>query len=67
MVVETKRTVEWVEHPDGEAYVMRPVLEGLCSYESLLDGSLDLADIAKMNEHLDIRTENEKRYRKAQQ
>lgn len=49
---------------DGDDWVMRPVLEGLCRYESLLDCTLDLADIAKMNEALDVKFENERRYRK---
>jgi hypothetical protein len=51
----------------GEDWIMRPVLEGLCKYESLKDGTLDLADIARMNESLDVRAENEKRYREANQ
>lgn len=46
---------------------MRPVIEGLCSYESLKDCSLDLADLAKMNDALDIKAENESRYRRAQE
>ena len=53
--------------PDGEDYLMRPVLAGLCKYESLKDGTLDLADIAKMNDALDVKYENENRYRKAQE
>lgn len=44
---------------------MRPVLEGMCRYESLKDCTLDLEDIAKMNDILDVRAENENRYRKA--
>lgn len=44
---------------------MRPVLEGLCKYESLFDCTLDLSDIARMNEALDVKAENERRYRKA--
>ena len=40
---------------------MRPVLEGLCKYESLKDGTLDLADIAFMNEALDVKFENQNR------
>lgn len=44
---------------------MRPILEGMCRYESLKNGELDLLDIAKMNDALDVRTENEARYRKA--
>jgi hypothetical protein len=50
---------------DEEDWVMRPALEGLCRYESLKDGTLDLEDVARMNEALDVRAENESRYRKA--
>jgi hypothetical protein len=39
-------------------WVMRPVLEGLCRYESLKDCTLDLNDIARMNEALDVRAHN---------
>ena len=42
-----------------EDWVMRPVIEGLCHYESLKDGTLDLGDIARMNEALDVRAHNE--------
>lgn len=52
---------------DKEEWVMRPALEGLCRFESLKDGTLDLADVAQMNDALDVRAENEKRYRKAQE
>jgi hypothetical protein len=44
---------------------MRPVLRGLCKYESLKDGTLDLCDIALMNDALDVQDENEARYREA--
>lgn len=44
---------------------MRPALEGLCSYPALKDCTLDLADVARMNDALDVRLENERRYRKA--
>jgi hypothetical protein len=44
---------------------MRPVDAGFCKYESLLDGSLTLEDIARMNEYLDVREENEARLRAA--
>lgn len=50
---------------DKEDWVMRPVIEGLCKYESLKDGTLDLADVARMNEAIDVRNENQERYRKA--
>lgn len=41
---------------------MRPVARGLCRYESLKDGSLDLGDVALMNDALDVQDENERRY-----
>ena len=44
---------------------MRPVLEGMCGYEGLIDGKLDLEDIARMNEALDVKFENERRFHKA--
>lgn len=44
---------------------MRPVLRKLCKYESLIDGTLDLADIALLNDALDVQEENEMRYREA--
>lgn len=50
---------------DGEDWLMRPILEGLCQYESLKNGTVDLEDIARMNESLDVRAENERRYRKS--
>ena len=50
---------------DDEDWVLRPVLEGMCRYESLKDCTLDLEDIAKMNDALDVKVENENRYRKA--
>ena len=52
---------------DGEDWLMRPVLEGRCMYESLKNGILDLEDIARLNDALDVRAENERRYRKAQE
>ncbi|WP_208642786.1 DUF6889 family protein [Pseudomonas sichuanensis] len=51
--------------PGGEDWILLPVLEGLCRYESLLDGTLDLADIAKMNDALLVRAENKERMRLA--
>ena len=40
---------------------MRPVLRGLCRYESLLNGGLSLIDFVKMNEALDVEFENQMR------
>lgn len=67
MGVETKKPVNWVNMGSEEDWVMRPVLEGLCKYESLKDGTIDLEDVARMNEALDVKFENEKRFRKAQE
>lgn len=44
---------------------MRPVLRGLCRYESLTDGSLNLCDLAEMNDALDVADENERRLTQA--
>lgn len=38
---------------------MNPVHAGLCRYESLKDGTLDLADIALMNDFLAMTADNE--------
>ncbi len=48
---------------DDEDWLMRPVLEGLCSYESLVNGAIDLDDLSRMNEALDVREENGRRMR----
>jgi hypothetical protein len=37
----------------------------MCKYESVIDGTLTLADIATMNDVLDIEAENERRYMEA--
>ena len=44
---------------------MRPVLAGMCRYESLKDCTLDLDDLAEMNEALEVRDENTRRANKA--
>ena len=38
---------------------MRPVIKGMCKFESLKDGSLDLMDFALMNDALDVVADNE--------
>lgn len=50
---------------DDDDWVMRPAVERMCLYESLKDCTLDLEDVAKMNDALDVRAENESRARKA--
>jgi hypothetical protein len=63
--IESKNPVDWVILGDGEDWLLRPVLEGLCKFESLIDCTLDLEHIAKMNDALDVKAENERRYSKA--
>lgn len=41
---------------------MRPVIKGMCRYESLKDGTLDLADIALMNDALNVQVDNQRIY-----
>ena len=50
------------EHED---WVLRPVLRGCCRYESLIDGTLGMEDLARINEALDVQDENEARARAA--
>ncbi|GHE69987.1 hypothetical protein GCM10019059_32180 [Camelimonas fluminis] len=47
--------------PDDEDWLFRPVLRGMCRYESLVDGTLDLADVATMNDVIDVQDENSRR------
>jgi hypothetical protein len=49
----------------GEDWLLRPCGAGMHKYESLLDGTLDICDIADMNEYLDAKQENESRYYEA--
>jgi len=44
---------------------MRPVLRGACRYERLVDGTLSLEDVARINDALDVQDENERRFREA--
>lgn len=38
---------------------MAPVIAGMCRYESLVDGTLGLEDIALMNDALQVRADNQ--------
>jgi len=38
---------------------MAPALAGICRYESLIDGTLGLHDVALMNDALAVRNDNE--------
>ncbi len=51
--------------PDDLDFLMRPVLRGLCRYESLQDGTLSLFDIALMNDAIDAMDENAHRANEA--
>lgn len=51
--------------PEGLDWLLRPAIKGMCHYESLKNGTLDLADVALMNDALDVAAENERRYLEA--
>lgn len=51
--------------PNGEDWILRPVMNNLIKYESLLDGTLTIEDIALLNDALDVKAENEERYNEA--
>jgi hypothetical protein len=55
-----------VNLPDGMNMLARPVMNGLCRYESLVDGTLDLNDVLEMNEWLDVKEENDARLEEVQ-
>lgn len=44
-----------------EDWAMRPVLAGCLRYESLLDGTVTLEDLARINDALDVQDENSRR------
>ena len=44
---------------------MRPIARGMCKYESILDGTLNLEDFLLMNEYLEIEHENQVRWQQA--
>lgn len=50
---------------EGLEWVLRPVERGWCKYESLIDGTLDISDIALMNDALDVLEENRARAHEA--
>jgi hypothetical protein len=56
---------EIVSHPDGDDWLMRPVVEGMCKMESLYSTELDLGDFIRMNDALDLKSENQRRVREA--
>lgn len=48
-----------------EDWLLRPVLRGMCKFESLKDCTLTLADVAIMNDAIDCEEENRTRISKA--
>lgn len=47
--------------PDKTDFFMAPVGAGMCKYESLLDGTIGLVDVLRMNNYLAVRAENTSR------
>ncbi|HAX5019769.1 TPA: hypothetical protein JZG19_000082 [Escherichia coli] len=43
--------------PDGLSYLLNPVDAGLIPYTALKDGSVDLYDIALLNDHLAVKAD----------
>lgn len=50
--------VEFFDMPDGIAWFLRPAGRGMCLYESLHNGVLDLNAVAEMNEWLNVEDAN---------
>lgn len=55
---------ELLSLPDGLDFLFRPVAAGWIKYESLVDGTLSLEDLADLNQALDVFHENEQRQQK---
>lgn len=49
--------------PDDMDWLLRPVVEGLLKYESLIGHEIGLYDVALLNDALDVRQENDRRVR----
>lgn len=56
---------EPVQMLTGEDWLFRPVLRGLLRAESLIDGTVDLAYVAVLNDACDVEDENNRRARDA--
>lgn len=41
-----------------EEWILQTVEAGMCKYESLIDGTLSLEDVARMTEYLTVQAEN---------
>lgn len=51
--------------PNGMDFLLRPVSRGWCRYESLKDGTLDMVDLADMNDAISVMEENARRMKDA--
>lgn len=47
--------------PSGEDWLFRPVARGWLKAESLIDGAVDLAFVADLNDAIDVMDENDRR------
>ena len=54
-----------VTMPNGTDWLYRPALRSLCTYTDLCDGTLHIADVAEMNNLLDVADENQRRAHQA--
>jgi hypothetical protein len=54
-----------VRLPEDLDYMMGPVDAGMCKFESLIDGTLDLSHVDLMNDTLRAKSENETRAHEA--
>ncbi|SDO51954.1 hypothetical protein SAMN05216360_12533 [Methylobacterium phyllostachyos] len=54
-------TYEALQLPNGYSWLLRPVERNMCLFESLLNGAIDLADIALMNDAISVAAENQSR------
>ncbi|WCS27228.1 hypothetical protein LOK46_10545 [Methylobacterium sp. NMS14P] len=53
--------------PDGQSWLFAPMQHKHCLYSELFDGTLDLRDVARMNDLIAVSNENRSRARKAAQ
>jgi hypothetical protein len=56
--------VALVEMESGEGWLLSLVDEGMLRYSDLIDGTVSLQDCAKLNDYLNVRSENRARIKK---
>jgi hypothetical protein len=52
--------------PEGEGFLMAPVLRGMIGYHDVIEPGLRLEDFCRMNDALAVEAENTARIREAQ-